>query len=104
MHESEATCMKLGTPPAFCGEPGCSAGAVRGCVGHVRDSAAVLSSRVISLGSCGRLRAVLGPTWANGRLVLSLGSAAFTVIPRCSARSGALVVRAVFAQSRRYRF
>jgi hypothetical protein len=36
------------------------------------------------LGKCGHLRAVLGLTWANGRLVLPLGSAAFTVIPHCS--------------------
>ncbi|MFD3621492.1 DUF6959 family protein [Streptomyces sp. NPDC058676] len=32
------------------GEPGCSAGAVRGCVGRTRDSASVLSCWAISLG------------------------------------------------------
>jgi hypothetical protein len=41
-------------------------------------------SRAISLGSSDHLGPVCALTWANVRPVLLPGSAAFTVVPRCS--------------------
>lgn len=66
------------------GEPGCSAGAVRGSVERARDSTAVLSCRAINLGNCGHLLPGWSLTWAKARGAATTGLAAFTVVPRCS--------------------
>lgn len=85
------------------GELGCSADAVRGCVGRARDSPAALNCWAISLGSCGHRGPVVGVDLLGRQVRHLCGLDCFhrdsTLFP---ARSGALVVRSLSAWGRHY--